>query len=93
MLVKTRRHEPSECRLTGKPPRLGRGNFESSNLSTLTDSKEIILAEIAKCDVPCANCHLKEHWQERMDQGLSRISPKYQAAEEISTQVRGVTVA
>jgi hypothetical protein len=25
-------------------------------------SKERILAEIAKCDVICANCHAKEHW-------------------------------
>jgi hypothetical protein len=25
-------------------------------------SKERILAEIAKCEVICANCHAKEHW-------------------------------
>jgi hypothetical protein len=25
-------------------------------------SKERVLAEIAKCDVFCANCHAKEHW-------------------------------
>ena len=28
-------------------------------------SKERILGEVAKCDVLCANCHLKYHWEER----------------------------
>ena len=36
-------------------------------------SKEIILAEVAKCDVICSNCHLKLHWQERQDTGTSRL--------------------
>jgi len=31
-------------------------------------SRERILEEIAKCDVLCANCHLKLHWEERQSQ-------------------------
>ena len=43
-------------------------------------SKETILKEIAKCDVMCANCHMKKHWQERMDEGTAKISPVYKFA-------------
>lgn len=32
-------------------------------------SKQRILAEVAKCDVLCANCHLKLHWEQRKSSG------------------------
>ena len=28
-------------------------------------ARDLVLAEIAKCDVLCANCHRKYHWEER----------------------------
>lgn len=39
-------------------------DFNLSNVSAYGWSLERIQAEIAKCEVLCANCHRKEHWQE-----------------------------
>ncbi len=36
--------------------------FEIAFYTALGFSKARLLAEIAKCDVVCANCHAKEHW-------------------------------
>ncbi len=36
--------------------------FEIALYTALGFSKARLLAEIAKCDVICANCHAKEHW-------------------------------
>jgi hypothetical protein len=44
-----------------------------SNLVRSGYSKEKILEEMAKCQVLCANCHHKLHWQERIDCGKSRL--------------------
>ncbi len=63
---------------------------EVADLVNAGYSKEVVLKEIAKCEVLCSNCHLKRHWQERVDNGLARVSPKYK---EVAIQVRGVTVA
>jgi hypothetical protein len=35
------------------------------NVLSLGWSKDRILKEITKCDVLCANCHRKHHWDER----------------------------
>jgi len=38
--------------------------FDLGNCWNKGWSKERILAEVAKCDVLCSNCHRKEHWNE-----------------------------
>jgi hypothetical protein len=32
-------------------------------------AKERILAEVARCEVLCANLHMKHHWEERFGSG------------------------
>jgi hypothetical protein len=39
--------------------------FTVSNAVAHAWSRERILAEVAKCEVLCANCHLKHHWEAR----------------------------
>lgn len=38
--------------------------IDISEMITNKYSEENILEEIAKCDVLCANCHRKAHWQD-----------------------------
>jgi hypothetical protein len=44
---------------------------EVSNLAHRGLSKELILAEIAKCKVLCSNCHRIEHWEEKNNQSVA----------------------
>ena len=39
---------------------------KSFNISSKSVSMERLLAEIAKCDVRCANCHLRKHHKTRL---------------------------
>lgn len=40
-------------------------DFTLSNAIAQGWSKVRILAELEKCEVLCANCHMKHHWEER----------------------------
>lgn len=40
--------------------------FEVSGRGLTNHSRSAILDEIAKCEVLCANCHRKHHWNERI---------------------------
>jgi hypothetical protein len=40
-------------------------DWEVANMVRSRWSQKRILAEIAKCEVLCSNCHRKEHWKER----------------------------
>jgi len=42
----------------------GQKSFRISSFGYMGWSKDRILAEIAKCDVLCANCHRKLHYEE-----------------------------
>lgn len=36
-----------------------------AEMASCSYSKEKILAEVAKCDILCSNCHRKLHWDEQ----------------------------
>jgi hypothetical protein len=46
-------------------------DLEVSNMVRLRWSKKKILAEIAKCQCLCANCHRIVHWEEKDNQSVA----------------------
>jgi len=53
---------PREMEFHHREPSSKEGNL--SDLFRIA-SKEAILAEVAKCDILCRNCHRVVHWEER----------------------------
>lgn len=43
----------------------GQKRFTIGNMNRVLKSKATVLAEIAKCDLLCSNCHRKEHWDKK----------------------------
>jgi hypothetical protein len=41
----------------------------------LKRSRQLLLSEIEKCDVLCANCHAKRHWEEAPAGIPARVLP------------------
>lgn len=64
-------------------------SLKENDISSMVNAgynKDRIIEEINKCEIVCANCHFKLHWQERVDDGVARVSTKHK-------QVRDVTEA
>lgn len=61
--------------------------FELSKVTYKTYSRERIMAEVAKCDVLCANCHAIEHSDDRYDE--TEVFMPLVRAQEIARKLVG----